>query len=60
MQRFVNSTEIHENRPTDEELLTAEALRGWLAERDLMDAAEDVSEADLAGRSTSARACGRC
>ena len=48
VQRFVNSTEIHENRPTDEELVSPEALRGWLAERDLMNPSEPVTDADLA------------
>jgi predicted RNA-binding Zn ribbon-like protein len=48
VQRFVNSTEVHENRPTDEELVSPEALRGWLAERDLMDASEPVTDDDLA------------
>ena len=48
VQRFVNSTEIHENRPTDEELVSPEALRGWLAERELMDASEPVTDTDLA------------
>ena len=38
VQRFINSTEIHETQPTDEELASPEALRDWLAERDLMDA----------------------
>ena len=48
VQRFINSTEIHETRPTDEELASPEALRDWLAERDLMDRSEAVSDADLA------------
>ena len=48
VQRFINSTEIHETRPTDEELASPEALRDWLAERDLMDRSEVVSDADLA------------
>ena len=48
VQRFINSTEIHETRPTDEELVSPEALRDWLVERDLMDASEPVSDDDLA------------
>lgn len=48
VQRFINSTEIHETRPPDEELASPEALRDWLAERDLMDRSEVVSDADLA------------
>jgi predicted RNA-binding Zn ribbon-like protein len=48
VQRFINSTEIHETRPTDEELVSPEALRDWLAERDLMDRSDEVTEADLA------------
>jgi predicted RNA-binding Zn ribbon-like protein len=48
VQRFVNSTEIHESRPTDEELVSPEALRDWFAERELMDPSEAVTEADLA------------
>ena len=47
VQRFVNSTEVHENRPTDEELVSPEALRDWFAERHLMDGSEAVSDADL-------------
>jgi predicted RNA-binding Zn ribbon-like protein len=47
VQRFVNSTEVHANRPTDEELVSPEALRGWLAERELMDGSEAVTDADL-------------
>ncbi len=48
VQRFINSTEIHETRPTDEELVSPAALRDWLAERQLMDRSEEVSDADLA------------
>jgi predicted RNA-binding Zn ribbon-like protein len=48
VQRFINSTEIHQTRPSDEELVSPEALRDWLAERDLMDGSEPVSDADLA------------
>ena len=54
VQRFINSTEIHETRPTDEELVSPEALRDWLAERGLMDRSEEVSEADL-GRALDVR-----
>ena len=48
VQRFINSTEIHETRPTDEELVTPAALRDWFVERDLMDGSEPVNDADLA------------
>ena len=48
VQRFINSAEIHESRPTDEELVSPEALRDWLVERDLMDGSEPVSGDDLA------------
>jgi predicted RNA-binding Zn ribbon-like protein len=48
VQRFVNSTHIHEHHPADEELVSPEALRAWLAERGLMGASEPVSDADLA------------
>ncbi len=48
VQRFINSAEIHESRPTDEELVSPEALRDWLVERDLMDGSEPVSDDDLA------------
>jgi predicted RNA-binding Zn ribbon-like protein len=45
VQRFVNSVD----RETDEdELESPEALRSWLADRELLDPAEPVSDADLA------------
>jgi predicted RNA-binding Zn ribbon-like protein len=44
VQRFVNSVDL-ENR--QDELTSPEALRGWLAERDLMDPGERVTTADL-------------
>ncbi|HEU0023073.1 MAG TPA: CGNR zinc finger domain-containing protein [Thermoleophilaceae bacterium] len=48
VQRFVNSLHVHENRPPEEELVNADALRDWLVERDLLDPSEAVSEADVA------------
>jgi predicted RNA-binding Zn ribbon-like protein len=44
VQRFVNSVELDTGL---EELSSPEALRDWLAERRLMDAAESVTEGDL-------------
>ena len=48
VQHFVNSTHIHEHRPAEEELVSPEALRDWLAARGLMGASEPVSDTDLA------------
>lgn len=45
VQRFVNSVD---RETGDDELESPDALRSWLAERDLLDAAEGVSEPDLA------------
>jgi predicted RNA-binding Zn ribbon-like protein len=45
VQRFVNSIDLETG---EEELETPEALRGWLAERDLLDPAGAVGEDDLA------------
>ncbi len=44
VQRFVNSVDLE---TLEEELSAPEALRGWLADRDLMDADEPVTEGDL-------------
>jgi predicted RNA-binding Zn ribbon-like protein len=44
VQRFVNSVDLES---LEEELSTPEALRGWLGERELMDADEPVTEGDL-------------
>jgi predicted RNA-binding Zn ribbon-like protein len=44
VQRFVNSVDLETH---EEELSSPEALRGWFAERDLMQADEPVSEEDL-------------
>lgn len=44
VQRFVNSVDIEDG---DEELVSPEALRAWLAERGLMDADEPVSQSEL-------------
>jgi predicted RNA-binding Zn ribbon-like protein len=45
VQRFINSTDRESG---DDELESPAALGAWLAERDLLDPAEAVSEADLA------------
>jgi predicted RNA-binding Zn ribbon-like protein len=47
VQSFVNTVEVFEDRREEEELTDPEALRGWLAERGLMDLSEPVSDADL-------------
>jgi predicted RNA-binding Zn ribbon-like protein len=44
VQRFVNSVDLESG---EDELSSPEALRAWLAERDLMQLSEPVSEADL-------------
>jgi predicted RNA-binding Zn ribbon-like protein len=44
VQRFVNSVDLETG---EEELVSPEALRDWLAERDLLGAEERVSAADL-------------
>ena len=44
VQRFVNSVDLENG---EDELTSPEALRGWLAERGLMDAGERVAAADL-------------
>ena len=45
VQRFINSVD---RETGEDELESPEALRGWLAERELLDPAEGVTEADLA------------
>jgi predicted RNA-binding Zn ribbon-like protein len=45
VQRFVNSVDLETG---EDELTSPDALRGWLAERGLMDGAEPVAERDLA------------
>jgi predicted RNA-binding Zn ribbon-like protein len=47
VERFVNSLHMHEHREDEEELVSPEALRDWLAERDLIGPGEEVSEGDL-------------
>ena len=47
VESFVNSVHLHEGRADEEELATPEALRSWLAERNLMQEAEGVSDSDL-------------
>jgi predicted RNA-binding Zn ribbon-like protein len=51
VQRFVNSVDLMDAKgkpsPETEELTSPEALRDWLAERELMGADEPVSEGDL-------------
>jgi predicted RNA-binding Zn ribbon-like protein len=44
VQRFVNSVDLESG---EEELVSPEALRAWLAERELMGAREAVGKADL-------------
>jgi predicted RNA-binding Zn ribbon-like protein len=44
VQRFVNSVDLENGQ---DELASPEALREWLAERDLMDPGEKVTAADL-------------
>jgi predicted RNA-binding Zn ribbon-like protein len=44
VQRFVNSVDLENGQ---DELTSPDALRDWLAERDLMDAGERVTTADL-------------
>jgi predicted RNA-binding Zn ribbon-like protein len=44
VQRFVNSVDLENG---EDELTSPEALRGWLAERGLMDSSERVTRADL-------------
>ncbi|HEV3378338.1 MAG TPA: CGNR zinc finger domain-containing protein [Thermoleophilaceae bacterium] len=44
VQRFVNSVDLENG---EDELTSPEALRGWLAERGLMDSRERVTRADL-------------
>lgn len=44
VQRFVNSVDLENGQ---DELTSPEALREWLAERDLMDPGEKVTAADL-------------
>jgi predicted RNA-binding Zn ribbon-like protein len=44
LQRFVNSVSFERG---EDELDTPEALRSWLAERDLMEQGDPVTEADL-------------
>src|ERR687896_663854 len=44
VQRFINSVDLESG---EDELDSPEGLRRWLAERELMDRAEGVSEADL-------------
>jgi predicted RNA-binding Zn ribbon-like protein len=44
VQRFVNSVDLEDG---DEELSSPEALRDWLAERELMDPGDAVGPADL-------------
>jgi predicted RNA-binding Zn ribbon-like protein len=51
VQRFINSIDLESG---EDELVTPEALRGWLAERDLMGPREPVSGADL-GRAVDVR-----
>jgi predicted RNA-binding Zn ribbon-like protein len=48
VQQFVNSIHIHPSRPPEEELFSAEALHDWLVAHDLMDPADEVTDADLA------------
>jgi predicted RNA-binding Zn ribbon-like protein len=45
VQRFVNSVDLESG---EDELTTPQALRAWLAERELMGAREPVASADLA------------
>jgi predicted RNA-binding Zn ribbon-like protein len=45
VQRFINSVD---RETGEDELESPEALRSWLAERELLDPAEGVTEADLA------------
>jgi predicted RNA-binding Zn ribbon-like protein len=45
VQRFVNSIDLESG---EDELASPEALRSWLAERDLLASADAVTEADLA------------
>jgi predicted RNA-binding Zn ribbon-like protein len=51
VQRFVNSVDLMDSKgkpsPETDELTSPEALRDWLAERDLMAPDEPVSEGDL-------------
>jgi predicted RNA-binding Zn ribbon-like protein len=47
VERFVNSLHMHENREDEEHFTSPDALRAWLAERDLISADEEVSEGDL-------------
>ena len=51
VQRFVNSVDLESG---EDELESPDALRGWLAERELMDPAEPVGEADV-GRAVDVR-----
>jgi predicted RNA-binding Zn ribbon-like protein len=44
VQRFVNSVDVESG---EDELSSPDALRDWFAERGLMEAADDVSPADL-------------
>src|SRR5918992_698982 len=44
VQRFVNSVDLESG---EDELSDAAALRDWFAERGLMDAADEVTDADL-------------
>jgi predicted RNA-binding Zn ribbon-like protein len=44
VQRFVNSVDLETG---EDELVSPDALRAWFAERDLMDAGDPVSAADL-------------
>jgi predicted RNA-binding Zn ribbon-like protein len=47
IQEFVNSVHFDPGEPTTEFLTDAQALRGWLAEHELMEANEEVTEGDL-------------
>jgi predicted RNA-binding Zn ribbon-like protein len=51
VQRFINSIDLESG---EDELVSPEALRAWLAERDLMGPRERVSSADL-GRAVDVR-----
>ena len=57
VQRFVNSIDLEDG---EDELASPQALRDWLAERDLMVPRERAAPPTCAGRSTCVRACARC
>jgi predicted RNA-binding Zn ribbon-like protein len=47
VEHFVNSLHMHEGREDEEQLASPEALRDWLAERELISPTEQVTEGDL-------------